>query len=105
MLHLLMPPSVSKLVVYLEPINLRWGPDRLRAFCQQEIGVEPDESTGFIFTNRKQDRLLMYYVAEDGDGVLQKKLDKGAFLMPAPGHDGKKWVKMKAEMISRLFRS
>ena len=105
MLHLIMPPSVTQLVVYLEPINLRWGPDRIRTFCREEIGVEPDESTGFIFTNRKQDSLLMYYVAEDGDGVLQKKLDKGAFLMPAPDPEAKKWVRMKAEMMGRLFRA
>jgi len=105
MLHLLMPPSVSQLVVYLEPINLRWGPDRLRAFCREEIGMEPDESTGFIFTNRNQDSLVLYYVDEDGDGILRKKLDKGAFLMPLPGPDGKKWTKMGAAMAGRLFRA
>lgn len=105
MLHLLLPPSVAHLVVYLEPINLRWGPDRLRVFCREEIGIEPDESTGFVFTNRKQDSLVMYYVDEDGDGVLRKKLDKGAFLMPLPGPEAKKWTKMKATMIRRLFRS
>lgn len=67
--------------------------------------MEPHPSTGFIFTNRKQDSLLMHYVTQDGDGVFQKKLEKGAFLMSTPGPEGKKWVMMKAGMVGRLFRS
>jgi transposase len=100
-----MPPSVSQLVVYLDPVDTRWGPDRLRALCQEEIGMKPDAATGFIFTNRKKDRLLMYYVTENGDGVTLKKLERGAFLLPAPTPDGKRWVVMKAAMAARLFRA
>lgn len=100
-----MPSSVSQLVVYPDPVDTRWGPDRLRAFCQEEIDIEPDASTGFIFTNRRKDRLLMYYVTENGDGVMLKKLERGAFLMPAPTPDGNRWIAMKAAMAARLFRS
>jgi hypothetical protein len=30
----------------------------------------------------------MYFVGSDGDQTLVKKLDKGAFLLPAPDADG-----------------
>lgn len=100
---LFMPECISHIVVYTEPINMRWGPDRIRAFCAEEIGIEPDVFTAFIFANRKQDAMLMYYVDYDGDAVMHKKLEKGAFLMPAPEPD-RKWVKMRSAMVDRLFR-
>ena len=100
---LFMPECISHIVVYTEPINLRWGPDRIRRFCADEIGIQPDVFTAFIFANRKQDTLLMYYVDHDGDAIMHKKLPKGAFLMPVP-EPARKWIKMRAAMVDRLFR-
>lgn len=85
-LDMILPYGVSRVIVYLEPVSMRWGPDKVRTFCAEELGIEPDTKTAFLFTNRKQDTLLMYCVNDDGDTVLMKKLDKGAFLLPAPEH-------------------
>jgi hypothetical protein len=105
MLETFLPASATRVVVYLEPINMRWGPDRLGAFCREVIGVEPDQSTCFLFVNRQRDTLLMYFLGFDGDQTLMKKLDKGAFLLPAPDADGKPFVILRPSMLPRLFRS
>jgi len=41
----------------------------------------------------------------DGDETIMKKLDKGAFLLPAPDAEGAPFVTLRPSMLPRLFRS
>lgn len=105
MLDLFIPTYSTRVVVYLHPISMRWGATKLRAFCAETVGIEPDYSTAFIFTNRARDCLLLYSL-DDFDGqTLMKKLDKGAFLLPAVPDEGPPYVIMKPKMLGKLFRS
>lgn len=104
MLQRFLPDSANRVVVYLEPISMRWGTDRIRRFCQDELGVEPDPGTAFLFLNSKRDTLLLYFVDGEGDQLLMKKLDRGSFLLPAPDDDAS-FVTMKPSMLPRLFRT
>jgi hypothetical protein len=36
MLDLFIPSSTRRLVLYPVPINVRWGPDRLRVACERD---------------------------------------------------------------------
>ena len=101
----LIPARARRVVVYLKPINMRWGPAKLREFCGETLAMVPDASTVFLFANKNQDCLLMYFADEAGDQTLMKKLDKGAFLLPAPERDGAAFVIMKPSILPRLFRS
>ncbi len=101
MLQAFLPTPATRVVVYLKPINLRWGPAKLRELCVETIGIEPDNRTAFLFTNKSRDCLLMFFADES----MLKKLDKGAFLLPAPDSDGAEFVTMKASMLPRLFRA
>jgi hypothetical protein len=76
-LEAFLPKLARRVVVYLQPINLRWGADKLGTFCREVMRVEPDDTTCFLFVNRRRDTLLMYYLGDDGDQTLMKKLDKG----------------------------
>jgi hypothetical protein len=105
MLEALLPPSATRVVVYLDPINVRWGAKKLGTFCREIVRVEPDAFTCFLFVNRSRDALLMYFVGSDGEQTLLKKLDKGAFLLPAPRADGAPVAILRPSMLSRLFRS
>jgi hypothetical protein len=92
-------------MVYLQPINLRWGAKKLGTFCREVLRVEPDDSTCFLFVNGRRDTLLMYLLGSDGEQTLVKKLDRGSFLLPAPEADGAPLVVLRPSMVPRLFRS
>ena len=47
--------------------------------------------------------LLLYSTHPDGDQTLTKKIEKGAFIMPAPG--GAPSITMRPSILSRMFRS
>jgi hypothetical protein len=105
MLKQLMPANLKRVVVYLQPISMRWGTTKLRALCEQELGIEPDSATAFLFVNKSHDSLLLYSMDPDGDRTLMKKIEKGAFMMPAPGPDGAPFIIMRPSILSRMFRS
>jgi hypothetical protein len=105
MLQAFFPESATRIVLYLQPINLRWGTAKLGALCRDVLGIEPDISTCFLFVNRARDTLLLYFLDFDGEQTLMKRLDKGAFLLPAPAADGAPFVVLRPSMLPRLFRT
>jgi IS66 Orf2 like protein len=105
MIKQLMPANLKRVVVYLQPISMRWGTTKLRALCEEELGIEPDSTTAFLFVNKSHDSLLLYSMDPDGDRTLMKKIEKGAFMMPAPGPDGASFIIMRPAILSRMFRS
>jgi hypothetical protein len=105
MLAAFIPKSATRVVVYLHPINLRWGATKLGAFCREVVGVEPDDATRFIFVNSRRDTLLMYFLGYDGAQTLTKKLERGSFLLPAPDANGGAVAILRPSMLARLFRS
>lgn len=105
MLESFLPSSATRAVVYLEPIDVRRGPNRLGTLCREVLQIEPDDRTCFLFVNRRRDTLLMYFLGSDGGETLMKRLDKGAFLLPAPNADGAPYVVVRPSMLPRLFRT
>ncbi len=105
MIEALLPQSATRVVVYLQPINVRWGVEKLGSLCREILGIEADATTCFLFVNARRDTLLVYFADGDGEQTLQKKLDKGAFLLPAPDATGAPFVILRRSMLSRLFRS
>jgi hypothetical protein len=75
-LDLLIPLHIKKVLVYPEGISMRWGTTKLRSFCTDTLGAEPQPETGFLFTNKKQDTLLLYLVCDGGDETITKKRDR-----------------------------
>ena len=104
MLQHLIPPSIRRLVLFPVPINVRWGPDRLRIACERDLGLTLDRKTAVIFHNRKQDTLVLYTLEEDGDSCITKKLERGTFLLPVVP-EGERYVVLKASMVGSLFRT
>lgn len=105
MLQAFLPGSATRVVVYLAPINLRWGTKRLGAFCREVVGIEPDARTCFLFVNARRDTLLVYFMDAAGEQTITKKLDKGAFLLPAPEAGRAPFVVFRRSALARLFRA
>ena len=105
MLEAFLPKSATRVVVYLEPVNVRQGAQKLARFCREVVQIDPDSNTCFLFVNRRRDTLAMYFAGYDGEQILTKKLDKGSFLLPARDAQREPFVVLKPSMLRRLFRS
>ena len=69
----------------VEPVDMRWGADRLSLLVQNMAGRSPCDGTAYGFTNRNQTRLKL--LAWDGTGVwlCHRRLHQGHFHWPRPG--------------------
>jgi hypothetical protein len=105
MIEAFIPKSATRVVVYLQPINVRWGATKLGEFCRDVVGVEPNDATCILFVNSRRDTLLMYFTGYDGEQTLTKKLDRGSFLLPAPDANGGNVAILRPSMLARFFRS
>ncbi len=103
MFDLLLPRSTRRLIVYPAAIDTRWGPERLRAACERDLGVELDRVTAVLFYNRARDTLVLYTLDADGDRCIKKKFGRGAFLVPVPAA-GQKYVVVDASKIAKMFQ-
>ena len=105
MIKYLLPANLKRIVVHHQPISMRWGTTKLRSLCRDELGFEPDPSTAFLFVNKGHDCLLLYSTDPNGDRTLTKRIEKGAFIMPAPAPDGAPFTIVRPSILSRMFRS
>jgi transposase len=80
----------------VEPVDMRWGMERLSCHVQYHLGRPPSQGKAWCFTNRARTRLKL--LVWDGTGVwlCQRRLHRGCFHWPRPGDsvcrlDGKVW--------------
>lgn len=69
----------------VDPVDMRWGIDRLSAYVQHAIGRPPCDGSVYAFTNRDRSRLKL--LAWDGNSVwlAQRRLHRGRFVWPKLG--------------------
>ena len=98
----LLPSSATRVVVYLEPINMSFGDVRLRQLCRDVLGIEPDPSTAFLFTNKQRNCLLLYSAPSSGDRTLLKK--RGVKMIPGVEY-GSSEVELTAQRATCFQRA
>ena len=71
-----------KVLVALEPCDMRKGFNGLHALVTERLEEDPRQGTLFVFTNRRHTRLKI--LCWDGTGlwVLTKRLEQGTFSWP-----------------------
>jgi len=75
-------PSGVEIFVGLEPIDLRWGFDRLSGLVEEKIGRAARSGALFVFFGKRKSALkILFY---DGTGLCQfyKRLDRHVFRIP-----------------------
>jgi transposase len=68
-----------RVLVAIEPVDLRKGIDGLAQLCREKLGADPFSGYLFIFRGRRATAIKL--LAFDGQGfwVAQKRLSKGRF--------------------------
>jgi transposase len=91
--------------IYLgvEPIDLRWGFDRLCGVVSDRIGRRPRSGAVFAFFGRRRQAMKVLYFDGTGLCVFYKRLDKGTFKFPLSA-DGKSGTVVLTEReLDELF--
>lgn len=97
-----MIPHGVEVFVGLEPIDLRWGFDRLAGHVGERIGREARSGALFVFFGKRRTAIKVFF--HDGSGVCQfyKRLDRGTFCLP-DAEDGANTVEVDERMLDDLL--
>lgn len=77
-----MIPHGVEIFIGLEPIDLRWGFDRLSGIVSDRIGREVRSGALFVFFGKHRHALKIVFFDGSGLCLFYKRLDKGIFRLP-----------------------
>ena len=81
-----MIPHGVEIFVGIEPIDLRWGFDRLSGIVTERIARPPRSGALYVFFGKRRDAIKILFADNSGLCVFYKRLDRGAFRLP-PVHE------------------
>jgi transposase len=98
-----MIPATVRILVCTEPVDMRYGFDRLAATAQGRVGEDPQQGEGlFVFANRGATRLKVLWFDRNGYCLLYKRLHRAVFVLPL-GVAGARAVRIDGAALARLL--
>jgi transposase len=90
--------------IYLcvQPADMRRGFDTLAASVKEFLRHDPFSGNLFLFVSRGKDRMKILYWERDGFALWYKRLEEGAFKLPAFKGAGAS-VELKATALAMLL--
>jgi transposase len=83
-----MIPAGVQVFVALEPVDMRYGFERLSGMVHERMGYEPRSGALFVFVGRRRQLVKVLFADATGLCVFAKRLDAGVFSLPtAPAAD------------------
>lgn len=93
-----------RIVVCLEPVDMRYGFDRLAATAKERIGEDPQNGTVLVvFANRGATRMKLLWFDRNGYCLLYKRLHRAVFEVPVV-RDGTRALRIDGTALARLLR-
>ena len=92
--------ATMRILVAIEPVDLRKGIDGLAQFCREKLTADPFSGCLFIFRSRRGTAIKV--LAYDGQGywLAQKRLSKGRFIWwPESGNAAKQLEAYEALLL------
>ncbi len=77
-----MIPSGVEIFVSLDPVDLRWGFDRLAGLAEERVGRKPRSGALFLFFGKRRTALKVLFYDGTGMCIFYKRLDQGTFRVP-----------------------
>lgn len=98
-----MIPQGVEVFVGLEPIDLRWGFDRLAGIVEERVGRKPRGGALFVFFGKRRDALKVLFHDGSGFCLFYKRLDQGTFKLPEPMEPGATTVVIEDRALDDLL--
>jgi transposase len=83
-----MIPRGVEIFVALDPIDLRWGFDRLCGAVTERLGRSARSGALFVFFGRRRTAAKILFCDRTGVCIFYKRLDAGTFRIPEPAMEG-----------------
>jgi transposase len=72
----------EQILVGVDPVDMRWGAERLSTHVQNALGRSPCDGTAYAFANRQRTRIKLLLWDGTGIWLCQRRLHAGRFHWP-----------------------
>jgi transposase len=90
--------------VALEPVDMRFGYERLGGIVRERMQAEPRSKALFVFVGKRGHTMKVLTWDGTGSIVVHKKLDAGRFELPRPTRVGEQQVIVSDAIFDVLFK-
>lgn len=98
-----MIPHGVDIFVGLEPIDLRWGFERLTGVVAERLGRGVRDRALYIFFGKRRTALKIVYFDGSGLCILYKRLDKSTFRVPTSFDEHARAVEIDERVLADLL--
>lgn len=98
-----MIPAGVDIYVGREPIDLRWGFERLSGVIAERLGRRPRDGALFVFFGKRRAAMKILYFDGSGLCIFYKRLDRGTFRLPTSFDEGAQAVEIDERMLEDLL--
>jgi transposase len=81
-------PHGVEVFVALDPVDLRWGFERLAGVVSEKVGRDARGGALFVFFGKRRHAIKVLFFDGTGMCLFYKRLDRGAFRIPAAPREG-----------------
>ena len=99
MMHL---PASVRVYLCLSPCDMRRSFDGLHALVRDHLQLDAFSGHLYLFANKRRDRLKILYWDLDGFAIWAKRLEQGAYVIPA-GESNASRIEISAAELSALL--
>jgi len=97
-----MIPAGVQAFVALEPVDMRFGFERLSGLARERIGYEARSGALFLFVGRRRETLKILFFDGSGMCLFYKRLDRGTFSLPIAA-EGARHVEIDDVVLEALL--
>ena len=98
-----MIPAGVQVFVALEPVDMRFGFERLSGMVRERMGYEPRSGALFVFLGRRRQLAKILFADATGVCVFAKRLDSGVFSLPPAPAAGASHVEVDEATLDALL--
>ena len=98
-----MIPHGVEIFVGLEPIDLRWGFERLAGLVEERLGRQTRSGALFVFFGKRRTALKVLFYDGTGLCLFYKRLDSGCFQVPQGLEEGATSLAVEEHVLEELL--
>lgn len=98
-----MIPAGVEVFVALDPIDLRWGFDRLCGLVSDRLGRSARSGALFVFRGKRGEAIKVLFFDGTGLCLFYKRLDRGTFRWPEALAAGDSSVEIEERALEALL--
>jgi transposase len=83
-----MIPAGVQVFLALEPVDMRYGFERLAGLVRERIGYDARSGALFVFVGKRRASLKVIFWDGTGMCLFYKRLDRGTFVLPEVPREG-----------------